>query len=112
MSFPLAHWPDAHFPNAHWPHEHIAVLQGGGGGKKRKPFKSYDQRQAERLEQLRLDEEARNKAKYGDLPKGLAEALKPTPSPYKRLLPATVKAYANSRARDDEEAMNLILALL
>ena len=110
MSFPIAHWPDAHFPNAHWPHTYVAPIPtGGGGGKKRKPFKSYDQRQRERLEALQKDQEE----KYGILPKELQEALKPAPSPYKRLDPATVQAYQNAVERqDDEVAMNLIMALL
>jgi hypothetical protein len=85
---------------------------GGGGGKKRKPFKSWDQRERERLEAIRADQEAKNKAKYGDIPKALEEALKPAPSPYKRLSPNTVKAYESARARDDEEAMALIMRLL
>lgn len=79
---------------------------GGGGG--RRKFKSYDQRQRERQEQIDKD----NKAKYGTLPKGLEDALKPAPNPYKRLAPAQVKAYANAAQHDDEEAMSLIMSLL
>ena len=82
---------------------------GGGGG--RRKFKSYDQRQRERQEQLDRDAAAR-KAKYGTLPKGLEDALKPAPSPYKRLAPAQVKAYANAAQNDDEDAMSLIMSLL
>jgi len=82
------------------------VIQGGGGG--RRKFKSYDQRQRERQEQIDKD----NKAKYGTLPKGLADALKTAPSPYKRLAPAKVKAYANAAQNDDEDAMNLIMSIL
>lgn len=95
------------------------IIQGGGGGKKRQPSKSWDQRERERLEQIRLDNEARqaridaaNKAKYGDLPPELSEALGRTEQPYKHLSPQAVKAYANSQRNDDEEAMALILALL
>lgn len=108
MTFPIAHWPDAHFPNAHWPHERVP--QGGGGG--RKKVKSWDQRQREREEQIRKDAEAKIKDKYGDMPKALEDALKPAPSPYKRLSPATVKAYANAANQDDEEAMSIIMGLL
>jgi hypothetical protein len=114
VTFPIAHWPDVHFPNAHWPH---APRQGGGGGKKK--FKSWDQRERERQEQIRQDVEAKktraeadNRAKYGDLPKVLSDALERPEAPYKRVSPATVKAYANSRANDDEEAMQLIAGLI
>jgi hypothetical protein len=109
MSFPLAHFPDAHFPNAHFPHEFVP--HGGGGG--RKKHKSWDQRERERQEQLRKDEEARRlravKDKFGDLPKPLEKVLA---SPYKRLDPATVRAYERLRAQDDEEAMAIIARLL
>ncbi|MDQ2999888.1 MAG: hypothetical protein M3Y08_01305 [Fibrobacterota bacterium] len=90
--------------------EVAAIVQGGGGGKRK--AKSWDQRERERLEAIRLDQEAKNKAKYGDLPPALQEALGREAKPYKRLSPQTVKAYANSRHQDDEEAMNLILAMI
>lgn len=88
--------------------------QGGGGGRRRK-FKSWDQRERERQEQLRKDREQKEaralKDKFGDLPKELEKAIRPD-APYKRLSPQAVRAYANSRAHDDEEAMALIQALL
>lgn len=87
------------------------LQQGGGGGRKKK-FKSWDQRERERLEQLRKDEEWRNKDKYGDMPKGLEDALKAAPSPYKRLSPQAVKAYQAARLKDDEDAFALIAGLL
>jgi hypothetical protein len=89
----------------------VDVIQGGGGGRKRKPFKSWDQRQRERLEAI----QKANEEKYGILPKTMVEALKPAPSPYKRLSPEKVAAYQNavhSARQDDEAAMNLIMSLI
>jgi len=116
-------WGNRYFASTYWGDRYwgqgegdvvapvVEIVQGGGGSRKRKPFKSWDQRQRERLEAIQRDQEE----KFGKLPASLAEALKPAPSPYKRLNPATVKAYQNAvqaGRQDDEEAVHLIMSLL
>jgi hypothetical protein len=118
VSFPIAHWPDAHFPNAHWPHEPV-IAQGGGGGRSggTRKFKSWDQRQAERAEQLRKDAEARR----ARAPKVLARPLAPVPkitSPvYQPIVQEAARAFLDGHTvteayNDDEEAMALIMELV
>lgn len=78
----------------------VETPTGGGGGRKR--FKSWDQRQRERLEEI---------AKAKPAPQPILATVREM-RPYKTLSPASVKAYANARAQDDEEAMHVIMAIL
>ncbi len=120
MSFPIAHWPDAHFPNAHWPHEPV-IAQGGGGGSRggTRKFKSWDQRQRERTEQLHKDAEARrSRETRPQVFTRPAAPVQKTPSPvYQPMAQEDVRAFLDSHTvtevyNDDEEAMALIMELV